>query len=141
MATPTNHTKKWYVIDATDVVVGRLAVQISILLRGKHQPYFTPHLDTGDYVIVVNADKVKFTGNKWTQKTYEHYTGYPGGLKSQVAKNVHARRPTFVLEQAIKRMIARNSLGRSQMRKLHLYVGNQHPHQAQQPIEFKMPTK
>ena len=129
--------QRWLLFDATDQVVGRLAVQIATILRGKHRPEYTPHLDTGEYVIVINADKVKFTGNKWDQQTYQSYSHYPGGLKEVTAKEMLARRPEHILYQAVRRMVPRNRLGRQQMTKLKIYAGPQHPHQAQQPQEFK----
>jgi large subunit ribosomal protein L13 len=130
--------QKWYVIDAADQVVGRLAVQIATLLRGKHRPDYTPHVDTGDYVIVVNADKVRFTGRKLETKTYQSYSHYPGGLKVVTAKDLMARKPADVITHAVRRMVPRNRLGRAQMAKLKVYAGNSHPHQAQQPVEFKI---
>lgn len=138
MAKKETIKRQWFVIDATDQVVGRLAVVIANILRGKHKPEYTFHVDTGDFVIVVNADKVKFTGNKWNAQTYSWYTHFPGGLKTHTAKDMLKRRPTFVLEQAVKRMVPRNRLGRKQMTKLKLYAGPKHDHQAQQPVEFKL---
>jgi large subunit ribosomal protein L13 len=140
MAKKETVERKWFVIDATNQVVGRLAVQIANILRGKHRPDYTPHCDTGDFVIVVNADKVKFTGKKWETQTYSSYSHYPGGLKVVSAKEMLKRRPTFILEQAVKRMVPRSRLGRQQMTKLKLYAGPKHPHQAQQPVELK-PSK
>src|SRR5262245_992545 len=128
----------WYVIDAADQVVGRLAVAIANLLRGKHKPEYTPHIDTGDFVIVINAEKVKFTGNKWESQTYSRYTRYPGGLKVVGAKEMLAKKPEMILEMAVKRMVPRNKLGRKQMTKLKIYAGPKHGHQAQQPAEFKL---
>jgi large subunit ribosomal protein L13 len=128
---------QWYVIDARDAVVGRLAAQIAPILMGKHRPTYTPHIDTGDYVIVTNVEKVVFTGNKWQQKTYQHYTGYPGGQREEAAWKLHQRQPTRVLEEAIRRMMPKSKLGRHMMGKLKLYVGDQHPHQAQQPIPLE----
>lgn len=130
--------KRWLLIDATDQIVGRLAVVIANILRGKHRPEYTPHVDTGEHVIVINVEKVRFTGNKWAKKTYDWYTGYPGGRKVITAELVRERHPERILQQAVKRMVPRTRLGRAQMKKLKLYVGNQHPHQAQQPIELKM---
>lgn len=130
--------REWYVIDATDLVVGRLAVTIATILRGKHRPDYTPHVDTGDYVIVVNAEKVKFTGKKWDSQTYSWYTRYPGGLKTVGAREMLTRHPEFILEQAVRRMVPRNKLGRKQMTKLKVYAGPKHDHQAQQPKEFKV---
>jgi large subunit ribosomal protein L13 len=133
-------TPRWYVVDGTNQVVGRLAVQIANIIRGKHKPDYTPHVDTGDFVIVVNADKVKFTGKKWEQKEYQHFTHYAGGLKITSAKEMLAKKPEEILYQATKRMVPRNRLGRQQMTKLKLYAGPQHPHQAQQPQELKIDT-
>lgn len=127
-------TPQWYVIDATDQVVGRLAAQIAPILMGKHRPTYTPHIDTGDYVIVTNVDKVVFTGNKWQQKIYQHYTGHPGGQRDEVAWKLFQRRPERILQLAIQRMMPKNKIGRHMQSKLMLYVGPGHPHQAQQPI-------
>ena len=129
---------QWYVIDATDQVVGRLAAQIAPILMGKHRPTYTPHIDTGDYVIVTNVDKVVFTGNKWQQKSYQRYTGHPGGLKTVTARDWIEKHPDRILRKAVERMVPRNKLGRKQMTKLKIYAGPQHPHQAQQPQEFKL---
>jgi large subunit ribosomal protein L13 len=130
--------KRWFLIDATDQVVGRLAVQIANILRGKHRPEYTPHTDTGDFVIVVNAEKVRFTGKKWDTVTYEAYSHYPGGLRSVKARDVLAKHPDRILREAVKRMVPRTPLGRRQMTKLKIYAGASHPHQAQQPQEFKI---
>ena len=130
--------QRWHLIDATDQVVGRLAVQIATILRGKHRPDYTPHVDTGDYVVVVNAEKVRFTGNKWDTVSYKAYSHYPGGLKVVGAKEMLARRPEEIILQAVRRMVPRNRLGRQQMTKLKIYAGPSHPHQAQQPQEFKL---
>ena len=125
---------QWFVIDATDAVVGRLAAQIAPILMGKHRPTYTAHIDTGDYVIVTNVDKVVFTGNKWQQKFYQRYSGHPGGQKEEQAWKLFHRRPTRILELAIQRMMPKNKIGRHMQAKLKLYVGGQHPHQAQAPI-------
>jgi large subunit ribosomal protein L13 len=127
-------TKQWYVIDATDQVVGRLAAQIAPILMGKHRPTYTPHIDTGDYVIVTNVDKVVFTGNKWTQKSYQRYSGHPGGQKEEQAWKLFKRKPERILVLAIKRMMPKNKIGRHMMSKLKLVVGATHTHQAQAPI-------
>jgi large subunit ribosomal protein L13 len=129
--------QRWFVIDATDQVVGRLAVQIATILRGKHRPEYTPHLDTGEFVIVVNASKVRFTGRKLDTKTYQWYTRHPGGLKVVSAREVLEKHPERILREAVRRMVPRNRLGRQQMTKLKIYAGPTHPHQAQQPVEFK----
>jgi large subunit ribosomal protein L13 len=134
MAKPNEVEQRWFVIDATDQVVGRLAVQIATILRGKHRPEYTPHTDTGEYVIVINAARLKFTGKKWEQKSYDSYSHYPGGLKTVTAKELRERNPERILELAVKRMVPRNRLGRKQMAKLKIYAGPQHPHQAQQPV-------
>ncbi|HVK15258.1 MAG TPA: 50S ribosomal protein L13 [Gemmataceae bacterium] len=138
LAKPATVQQDWLHIDATDVAVGRLAVQIATILRGKHKPTFTPHIDTGDFVIVTNVEKIKFTGNKWEQKTYQTYSRYPGGQKIIPAKVMRDTKPEEVLYQAVKRMVPRNRLGRAQMNKLKIYAGTSHPHQAQQPKEFKV---
>lgn len=127
-------TKQWYVIDATDMVVGRLAAQIAPILMGKHRPTYTAHIDTGDYVIVTNVEKVVFTGNKWTQKHYQRYSGHPGGQKEEQALKLLKRRPARILELAIQRMMPKNKIGRHMMAKLKLVVGTGHTHQAQNPI-------
>ncbi len=127
----------WWVIDATNQVVGRLAVHIANILRGKHRPQYTPHVDTGEFVIVINAEKVRFTGKKLQQQTYASYSGYPGGLRITTAEELMAKHPERILEMAVKRMVPRNKMGRQQMTKLKVYKGSTHPHQAQQPKEFK----
>jgi large subunit ribosomal protein L13 len=129
--------KQWYVIDATDMVVGRLAAQIAPILMGKHRPTYTPHIDTGDYVIVTNVDKVVFTGNKWQQKSYQRYSGHPGGQKDEVAWKLFQRRPERILQLAVQRMMPKNKIGRHMLAKMKLYVGAQHPHQAQAPIPME----
>src|SRR5262245_31010606 len=129
--------RQWYVIDAEGAVVGRIAAQIAPILMGKHRPTYTPHIDTGDYVIVTNVDKVVFTGNKWQQKEYERYSGYPGGQKSEVAWKLFQRHPERILELAVRRMLPKSKLGRHMLSKLVLYSGSQHPHQAQQPIPLE----
>lgn len=136
MAKPETFQRHWYVIDATDQVVGRLAVQIATILRGKHRPTYTPHIDTGDFVVVINAEKVRFTGNKWESQTYHWYTRFPGGLKTAKAKDVLAKHPDRILREAVRRMVPRNILGRQQMTKLKIYAGPNHPHQAQQPQQL-----
>ncbi len=133
--------QRWWVVDATDQVVGRLAVQIANILRGKHRPEYTPHLDTGEFVVVINASKVKFTGNKMQTKTYQPYSHYPGGLKVVTAQEVLAKHPERIIETAVRRMVPRNRLGRLQMTKLKIYAGPSHPHQAQQPMELKLDKK
>jgi len=134
MAKPGEVEQRWFLIDATDQVVGRLAVQIANILRGKHRPEYTPHTDTDEFVVVINAAGLKFTGRKWDQKTYQAYSHYPGGLKTVTAKELRERDPGRILETAVRRMVPRNRLGRKQMTKLKIYAGPQHPHQAQQPV-------
>ena len=134
-AKPAEIEKQWVVIDATNLVVGRLASQIALRLRGKNKPYFTPHVDCGDNVIVINADKVVFTGRKIEQQMYYKHTGYPGGIKERSAKQIlEGRFPERVLEAAVKRMMPRGPLGRQQMKNLRVYSGAEHPHEAQQPV-------
>jgi large subunit ribosomal protein L13 len=130
-------SRQWYVIDASEQVVGRLAAQIAPILMGKHRPTYTPHIDTGDYVIVTNVDKVVFTGNKWQDKSYQRYSGYPGGQRDETAWKLFQRRPERILELAIQRMLPKSKLGRQMIDKLKLHVGSDHPHQAQQPIPLE----
>lgn len=129
--------QKWYVVDGEGEVVGRLATRIATVLRGKHKPDFTPHVDTGDFVIVINADKVRFTGSKLDDKEYQRYSGYPGGQKSRTAKEMLAKRPEMVLELAVKGMLPKTKLGRAMIKKLFLYTAATHPHAAQKPEPFK----
>ena len=130
--------KKWYLVDAQDMILGRLATQIAIRLRGKHKAIFTPHADTGDFVVVINAEKVSLTGNKWDNKMYYRHTGYLGGLKQISAKKLIEKKPDQVLYMAVKRMLPKNSLGRRQLKKLKIYAGSEHPHTAQNPQLIKM---
>ena len=131
---PADVEHKWILIDAEGVVVGRLATFIANRLRGKHRPDYTPRVDNGDYVVVINADKVKFTGDKLAQKTYYHHTGYPGGIKERKAGHIlDGRFPERILEKAVERMVPRGPLGRDQMRALHVYSGAEHPHGGQNP--------
>lgn len=136
MARKEDAQPTWWVIDGTDKIVGRLAVQIANVIRGKHRPDFTPHADTGDFVIVVNCGKVRFTGSKWDQITYKHFTGYTGGLKVRTAREMVQRRPDHILREAVRRMLPKNRLARKQLNKLKLYEGPTHEHQAQQPQDF-----
>ena len=129
--------RKWHVVDAEGEVVGRLASKIAKVLRGKHKPDFTPHFDNGDHVIVINADKVRFTGQKFNNKIYLRHTGYPGGQRKATPRAIMARKPELVLEHAVKGMMPKTKLGRAQYRKLHVYTGAEHPHTAQQPQELK----
>jgi len=125
--------KRWYVVDAKNKILGRLASQIAMRLRGKHKPIFTPHLDTGDFIIVVNAKKVRLTGKKLDNKIYYRHTGYIGGLRSLTARDMLKRRPEDLIRLAVKRMLPKNRLGRQQLRKLKVYAGSDHPHAAQRP--------
>ena len=134
VATPKDIEKNWVVVDANEVVLGRLASLIAMRLRGKHKATYTPNMDCGDHVIVVNAEKVKLTGNKRKQKTYYWHTGYPGGIKDRTAdKILDGRFPERVIQKAVERIIPRGPLGRKAMRNLHVYAGDTHPHEAQQP--------
>ena len=133
-AKPGDVQRDWFVIDAEDVVLGRLASIVASRLRGKHKPIFTPHIDCGDNIIVVNAGKVRLTGNKRTDKTYYRHTGYPGGIKKATAGEIlDGKHPERVVHKAVERMISRSPLGRQQMRNLHVYAGAEHPHEAQEP--------
>ncbi|MFQ5783883.1 MAG: 50S ribosomal protein L13 [Alphaproteobacteria bacterium] len=133
-AKPSEVDKKWYVVDADGVVLGRLAVEIARRLRGKHKPSYTPHIDCGDNIIVVNAEKVHLTGNKRDREMFYWHTGYPGGIKGRsFAERLDGRHPERVLKKAVERMVPRGPLGRRQMSNLHVYAGPEHPHQAQQP--------
>jgi large subunit ribosomal protein L13 len=132
MAKPGELTPKWWLVDAQDKVVGRLASDIAMILMGKHEPTYTPHVDTGDYVIVINADKVVFTGKKWQDKEYTWTTGYPG-LRKETAGERLARHPERIISEAVRRMLPKNKLAYKMLDKLKVYVGAEHPHQAQQP--------
>ena len=137
-ATAEGVTKEWYVIDATNEVLGRLASQIAKILRGKNKPCFTPHADCGDYVIVINADKVKLTGKKMTDKVYVRHTGYPGGQRFATPADYLAKKPTFVIEKAVKGMLPKTRLGEHILKNLKVYAGAEHPHAAQSPKEIKL---
>lgn len=132
-AKPSDVVRKWYLVDAEGKTLGRLASRVAILLRGKHKPTFTPHVDTGDHVIIINAGKISLTAGKLKTKTYTHHTGYPGGLKTVTAAHLHAKHPTELLTRAIKGMLPKNPLGKQMARKLKVYAGTEHPHQAQRP--------
>ncbi|MFH1148524.1 MAG: 50S ribosomal protein L13 [Pseudomonadota bacterium] len=132
-AKPNETQKKWYVVDATDKVLGRISSEIASRLRGKHKPVYTPHVDTGDFIIVVNADKIRLTGNKWSDKIYYHHTGYIGGIKSISAKDLLSKQPEDLIRFAVRGMLPKNTLGRSMLKKLKVYRGAEHPHQAQIP--------
>ena len=139
VAKPSTVEKKWYVVDASGQTLGRLAVVVADTLRGKNKPIYTPNIDTGDFVIIVNASKIVVTGNKADQKMYYRHSGYPGGLKSEPYKKLFARKPTEVVRHAVRGMLPHNRLGRAQLRKLKIYAGPEHPHQAQTPqvLEIK----
>ena len=139
MAKAEDVQRKWYVIDATDKTLGRMASQIATILRGKNKPIYTPHVDTGDYVIVINAEKVKLTGNKLDQKIYYHHSLYPGGLKETPYRKLLATKPELVIEEAVRRMLPKGKLGRQMFTKLKVYSGPNHNHEAQKPevLELK----
>jgi len=130
--------RSWWVVDATDQTLGRLATRIATLLEGKHKPVYSPNLDTGDHVVVINALKVKVTGNKLTQKSYYRHSNYPGGLKEENLQALMARKPEAVIERAVKGMLPQNRLGRAMFKKLRVYRGADHPHQAQQPTTAEL---
>lgn len=127
---------KWYVLDAEGQPVGRICTRIADVLRGKHKASFTPHMDNGDNVIVINAEKVRFTGNKWQDKEYRRYSGYPGGQSSLTAQELLAKKPFAIIENAVRGMLPKTRLGRQQFKKLFVYTGSEHPHQAQKPEPF-----
>ncbi len=133
-AKPLEVERKWYVIDAEDEILGRLATRVANILRGKNKPVYTPHVDTGDFVVVINADKVRVSGNKTTDKIYYHHTGYAGGLKSASFEELMKKDPRLAIEKAVKGMLQHNTLGAEQFNKLKVYAGAEHPHAAQQPI-------
>ncbi len=131
-------TKEWVIVDAENKVLGRFASEVAKIIRGKHKPNFTPHVDCGDNVIVINADKIRLTGNKWEDKEYVSYSGYPGGQRFISAKDLMAKKPTAIVEKAVRRMLPKNKLGNAIGLNLHVYAGTDHPHQAQQPKEIKL---
>lgn len=137
-AKPQTIKREWCVVDATDKTLGRLATQLAHRLRGKHKPEFTPNMDTGDYMVVVNAEKIKVTGNKLADKMYHHHTGYIGNLKSISLGKLLDTHPERVLQYAVKGMLPKNPLGRAMFRKLHVYAGPEHPHAAQQPTQLEL---
>ena len=136
LAKPKEVEHKWYVVDATDQIVGRLAANVASVLRGKNKPIYTPNVDTGDYVIIINADKVRLSGDKALKKEYVHYTGFPGGDRHTPYQEVLEKHPERILQKAIQGMLPHNSLGRQMYRKLHVYAGPEHKHQAQMPEEL-----
>jgi large subunit ribosomal protein L13 len=141
MAKENEVEKKWYVVDAANQVVGRLASELATRLRGKHKPIFTPHNDTGDFIVVVNADKICFTGRKLENKLYTRYSGFIGGLKQTLAKTLLSTKPREVLMHAVRGMLPKNSLGRRQLKKLKVYAGSEHPHSAQKPEKLEIKTR
>ena len=140
VATPSTAERNWYVVDASGKTLGRLATQIADALRGKRKPEYTPHIDTGDFVIVVNAEKISVTGDKRSAKLYHRHSGYPGGLKTRTLQEMLDRRPEEVLRKAVKGMLPRNRLARMQLKKLKVYAGPEHPHQAQKPETLEIET-
>ena len=130
-------THNWYVVDGTNQTVGRLCAKVAAVLRGKNKAYFTPHVDCGDFIVLINCEKVKFTGKKLDEKIYDHYTGYPGGRKEEVAIDLLKRRPEVIIERAVKGMLPKNRLGRKLYKKLFVYAGAEHPHGAQKPQILK----
>ncbi len=141
-AKPADIEKKWYIIDAQDIVLGRMASEVAKILRGKHKPTFTPHMDCGDNVIIINAEKVHLTGKKVTDKVYYRHTGYPGGVKSTTPEKIfEGKKPHMVVKAAVGRMISRNKLGRKQMGHLYVYAGSDHPHSAQKPEVIDIASK
>ena len=128
--------QKWHLVDANGKTLGRLATRVAMLLRGKHKPIYTPHVDTGDFVIVVNAEKITLTGKKWTDKVYIHHSGYPGGLKTITAGKMREKKPERLVTMAVQGMLPKNKLGRKMIKKLKVYPGEAHPHQAQQPEAY-----
>lgn len=137
-AKASDNPNKWWVIDAEGAVLGRLATQVAARLRGKHNPMFTPHMDMGDSVIVINASKIKLTGRKWEQKTYYRHSGFIGGLRAITARKLMEKRPEDLIHNAVKGMLPKNSLGRQLCKKLKVYAGSEHPHEAQQPEAMKL---
>ncbi len=130
--------RSWFIVDLEDVVLGRAATEIARILRGKHKPIYTPSVDTGDFVVVLNADKVKMTGNKLADKKYYHHTGYPGGIREITAEKLLAKKPEMLIQAAVKGMLPKNKLGSKMFKKLKVYAGGDHPHAAQQPKELKI---
>ncbi len=135
---PSDITRAWYVVDATDMTLGRLSTKIASILRGKNKPYFVPNIDTGDYVVVINAEKVRVSGLKALQKEYQDYSGHPGGLRKTPYAKVLEEHPARIIEHAIKGMLPKNTLGREMFKKLKVYAGTEHPHSAQNPVELDL---
>lgn len=130
--------RAFWLVDAEDLVIGRMASQVAHVLKGKHKPSYTPHIDTGDHVVIINAEKARFTGNKMDDKVYLTFSGYPGGQKSKTAKEIRDKNPILLLEYAVKGMLPKNRLGRAMFKKLHVYAGGEHPHAAQKPQSLKI---
>jgi len=141
VAKPTDRERNWVLVDANGLTLGRAATQIADMLRGKRKPEYTPHIDTGDFVIVINAEKVKTTGFKAEQKQYHHYTGYPGGMRTEDYNKRLVRKPEAIIEAAVKRMLPKNKLADHMLSKLNVYKGDKHPHEAQKPQEFKLEVR
>ena len=139
MAKAGEINSKWWLVDANEKILGRLSSDIAVILMGKHRPTYTPHIDTGDHIVVVNAEKVALTGNKWEKKVYTRYTGYPG-LRSETAADRLAKRPEMILREAVRRMLPKNKLGRKMLSKLKIFIGPDHDHQAQQPESINLPA-
>lgn len=138
MANKQTVQRNWYVVDANGLTLGRLATEVATLLRGKNKVIYTPHVDCGDNVIIINAEKIKLTGNKWSDKLYHHHSGYNGGLTTLTAAEMMAKFPTRIVEYAVKGMLPHTKLGNAQRKHLYVYAGSEHPHAAQQPVEFKV---
>jgi len=136
----TTVSKEWFVVDATDQILGRLSTKVASILRGKHKPYFTPHIDCGDNIIIINAEKVRLTGKKLTGKKYFNHTGYPGGQKITTPQDLFAKKPEAVIETAVRGMLPKNSLGRALFKNLYVYCGSEHPHEGQQPKKLDLNT-
>lgn len=137
-AKPTDVERKWYIVDAQGCVLGRLASFVAVRLRGKHKPIYTPHVDTGDHIVVINAEKIALTGKKWDEKLYHRHSGYMGGLKSMTAKQLLQKRPEDLVTRAVRGMLPKNRLGRNMLKKLKVYAGSEHPHVAQKPETLKL---
>jgi|SRR6056297_2483365 len=138
MAKPSEINRQWYVVDVEGKTLGRVASEIATILRGKHKPEYTPHIDTGDFVIVINAEKIYLSGNKWDQKELKGYSGYPGGLRKIKYSELLQKNPEIMIEKAVKGMLPKNRLGRKMIKKLKVYAGAEHPHQAQQPQNWEL---
>jgi len=137
-AKPAEVKREWFVVDATDKVLGRVATEIALRLRGKHKPEYTPHVDTGDHIVVINAEKIAVTGNKEEGKIYYRHTGFPGGIKDVNVRQLRERAPTRIIENAVRGMLPKNPLGRAMFKKLHIYAGPEHKHQAQEPTVLEL---